>query len=497
MPYKNTIANLLGQIWSAIMGIAFIPIFIKYLGIEAWGIIGFISVLQVTLSLLDSGMSPTISREMAKFTSKAISLDEIRRLFFSLEIIYAFICSLIIATFFLCSNVIAKYWFVNSGISRETLTLSFIVIGIIVSCRMMEQLYKGAMQGLQAQVWHNAANSVLVTMKWAGAAIVVVFWQSSLEAFLYWQAFVSLISLVVMRLKSYQLLPCTNTKISFDFRALKKIKNFAGGMGGITILFVILSQTDKFLLSKLVSLTDYGYYMFAATLAGSIHFFVTPITTAMLPHWVQLASNQQSKKISESYFQASQWFTLINLPISFMLFGYAEQIIYLWSANQTLASETAPLMQLLIVANLFNGYMNLPYTLQIAHGWTSLILKINSISVIFLVFMLICLIPIWGVTAAPVILCILYVLHFTLMVFFMHQKILVQEQWEWLVKVVLLPFACASVGILILKYSFVFPQNRALSLIILLINTIILFLLVSLTLPVIRKFVRNKSGIKF
>ena len=479
------------------MGIAFIPLFIKELGIEAWGIIGFISVLQVTLSLLDAGMSPTISREMAKFTAKASGLDEIRRLFFSLEIIYAIICSLTIVIFILCSDLIATYWFVHSKISNDVLALSFIVIGIIVSCRMAEQLYRGALQGLQAQVWYNSANSILVTMRWAGAAAVVVFWESTLEAFLVWQAFVSFLSLAILRFKSYQLLPYTNSKIRFDMGALKKIKNFAGAMGGITILFVILSQTDKFLLSKLLSLTNYGYYMFAATLASSIHYFVTPVTTAMLPHWVQLASTEQTGKLSDSYYQASQWFTLINLPISFMLFGYAEEIIYLWSNDQNLANETAPLVQLLILANMLNGYMNLPYTLQIAHGWTSLILKINSFSVIFLIVMLMCLIPLFGVIAAPIILCVLYGVHFTLMVFFMHKKILVKTSWQWLSRVILWPFICTSIGFLLLKSISVFPNDRALVFIILSVNAVLLFLIVGLTLPEVKKFIRGKKEMQF
>ena len=37
---RNTIANYLGTGWAALMAIAFVPLYIKYLGIEAYGIIG-------------------------------------------------------------------------------------------------------------------------------------------------------------------------------------------------------------------------------------------------------------------------------------------------------------------------------------------------------------------------------------------------------------------------------------------------------------------------
>ncbi|MBS1199036.1 MAG: polysaccharide biosynthesis protein, partial [Proteobacteria bacterium] len=37
---RNLIANYLGQGWAAIMGMAFVPLYIKYLGVESYGLIG-------------------------------------------------------------------------------------------------------------------------------------------------------------------------------------------------------------------------------------------------------------------------------------------------------------------------------------------------------------------------------------------------------------------------------------------------------------------------
>lgn len=46
------------------MGPAFIPRYIKYPGIEAYGLIGLFALLQAWLSLLDTGMTPTLGREL-------------------------------------------------------------------------------------------------------------------------------------------------------------------------------------------------------------------------------------------------------------------------------------------------------------------------------------------------------------------------------------------------------------------------------------------------
>jgi hypothetical protein len=47
------------------MSLAFVPLYIKYLGIEAYGLIGIFVMLQAWLTLLDMG---ALGREMARFT---------------------------------------------------------------------------------------------------------------------------------------------------------------------------------------------------------------------------------------------------------------------------------------------------------------------------------------------------------------------------------------------------------------------------------------------
>ena len=46
---SNFIANFIGQGWVALMSLAFIPLYIKYLGVEAYGLIGLFALMQ-TLS---------------------------------------------------------------------------------------------------------------------------------------------------------------------------------------------------------------------------------------------------------------------------------------------------------------------------------------------------------------------------------------------------------------------------------------------------------------
>ena len=86
---RNVIANGVGQAWVAVMGLAFVPVCIRYLGIEAFGLVGLFAVMQAWLTLLDVGMTPTLGREMARYSSGAHSAQSIRDLLRSLE----FVCT--------------------------------------------------------------------------------------------------------------------------------------------------------------------------------------------------------------------------------------------------------------------------------------------------------------------------------------------------------------------------------------------------------------------
>ena len=65
---KNIAANIAGSIWQALMGLIFIPFYIKFMGIESWGLIGFFYTLLIMFTLLDLGLSNTLNRELARLS---------------------------------------------------------------------------------------------------------------------------------------------------------------------------------------------------------------------------------------------------------------------------------------------------------------------------------------------------------------------------------------------------------------------------------------------
>src|SRR5215216_3771623 len=85
---NNLIANFLGRGWAALMGIVFIPLYIKFMGIESYGLVGFFTTLQAVFALLDLGLTTTLNREIARYSALAEKSQDMRDLVRTLEIIY-------------------------------------------------------------------------------------------------------------------------------------------------------------------------------------------------------------------------------------------------------------------------------------------------------------------------------------------------------------------------------------------------------------------------
>ena len=255
---KNVLANFAGSAWSALMGLAFIPLYIQYLGMESYGLIGLFAVMQAWLVLLDMGMTPTLSREMARFTAGAHTPLSIRDLLRSVEIICFGIAILIGMGVWGASAWLGGNWLRSEKLPVEEVVQAISVMGFVVALRFVEGLYHGAIVGLQRQVLFNAVNAFLATLRGLGAVAVLAFVSPTIGAFFLWQGVLSVASVAIFATVVYRTLPSAGGRARFSRPALEGIWRFSAGMLAITFLSFLLMQTDKVLLSRLLSLEAFG-----------------------------------------------------------------------------------------------------------------------------------------------------------------------------------------------------------------------------------------------
>lgn len=449
---RNLIANYLGQAWAALMGFLFVPLYVNYLGIESYALIGLFALLQSLLSLLDMGMTPTLGREMARFTAGGHTNESIRDLLRSIEIIVLALAMIMASGVAVGANWIANDWLQTSTLDTDTVAQSLSIMGLVAAFRFAEGVYRSAIIGLQRQVLFNAINSIMATLRGFGSVAVLAWAAPTLRAFFLWQGMVSIATLVALACATYINLPRASRKGKFSLEALRRVSRFAGGMIGITFLALLLTQVDKILLSNLLPLDEFGYYTLAATVATTLYVLIAPVTQAFHPKFCALYASNDSLTLADNYHKGAQLVSIIAGSVAMVLIFFSETILFLWTQDPELASQSALLLSLLTLGNLLNGLMWIPYQMQLAHGWTSLTVKVNTVAVAIIVPAILLVVPRYGAEGAAWVWVLLNAGYCLIAAQLMYRRILISERWRWYNQDVLRPLGFAGLGVGGIKY---------------------------------------------
>jgi O-antigen/teichoic acid export membrane protein len=440
MPLKfNVIANYLGTGWNSVMNIIFIPFYIDYLGMEAYGLIGFYTMLQICLTLLDLGMTPTLSREMARFSGGKHTVESIRDLLRSLEIICFSIGGGYCLIVWFGSDWLANNWLQMKNLHPNEVSKAFKIIGFVTTFRFFEGLYRGAIIGLQRQVTFNLVNATMATFRGLGAALVLAYIAPSIKAFFFWQGLVSLLTVIIFYQIVHLSIPIASRKPKFSIEEIKKVWKFAAGIMATTLLSMALTQVDKIILSKFLPLKNFGNYSLVSTVSNILVLLIGPISQAYYPKISELKSLNDKLSLKQAFHIGSQLGTCICGTSAFVLIFFGDKIMTIWTGKPELANEIFRLLQIMTLGTYLNSLMHMPYMLQLAHGWSSFAAKVNIVAVCLLVPSVCIITPIYGAIGAAWLWVALNSAYVLITPHFIFKKILVSEKSYWFFNDLFLP----------------------------------------------------------
>lgn len=447
----DILVNFAAAIWVAALTFLFAPVYVHYLGVEAYGLIGILAALQASLGLLDLGLSQVITRETARYVGGAISTQAVRNLFRTVEIIGMGLAVLVTAVVALPANWIATYWLNSSDLPPDNIVVAIRFMAVLVALRLLEGIFKGAVIGLHQQLWLNVITVCAATARTVGALAVFVSIAASLEAFLVWQIIVAIANVASLVALIYVTLPEKHLRGTFSFVELRGVARFATGIAMSSILSVVLVQTDKLLLTKLLPLKDFGEYTLAATLAAAPQVFAGPIVQAIQPRLVSALANTNISALTRAFHGGAQLVTVMVGAAGIVIILFSREALALWVREPELSMRLAPLVSVLALGSLLNGLMWMPTSLQLAYGWVGLTLRAMAVSVVILVPLLLVVTPRFGVMGAAAVWVLLNFGSFTITAHVMFRRILTPEKARWYLTDIAAPLLAAAVAASLVK----------------------------------------------
>jgi O-antigen/teichoic acid export membrane protein len=421
------LANFAGSGWSALMQLVCIPLYIKFMGIEAFGLIGFYLMFQAITQVLDLGLSPTMNREMARYSVQPEKAAEARDLVRTLEAGY-WLIGLVVAIILIgASTWIATHWIKANVLPFHTVREALLLMGILAFFQWPVSFYQGGLMGLHRQVLFNTVRIGVVTLNGGGAVLILWLVSPTIQAFLLWQIVVNAAQAVVLAMLLWKCLPATHRAPRFEFSLLRNIGRFAAGVGGITLIGLALTQIDKVVVSKLLSLTMLGYYILASAAANSLLIIAAVIFNVIFPRMSAQVAAGDENGLRQSYHTGSQLMAVLVLPLAAVLSFFSFDVMHLWTRNIDAASFAAPVLRILIIGSALNALLFLPYSLQLAFGWTRLNLTVGLISIVIIIPATVVATKHFGPIGAATVWVALNVMNMLVVVPIMHKRILPHE----------------------------------------------------------------------
>jgi O-antigen/teichoic acid export membrane protein len=437
---QNIISNFAGQGWSFLVGMIAVPFYIRFLGVEGYGLVGFYGALRAVFnSFLDFGLTVTINREIARYNASPAKIAQTRDLVRTLEVAYWLIGLILGVIVCLGAPLISNYWLNSETIPTNTIENVIVIMGIITFIQWPLTFYQGGLIGLQKIVLLNGVNIIVATLRGVGGILAVWLFPKPIIAFFVWQVILSLLQLGMTTYLLWRNLPPSIELPRFQKSIIAEIWRFSLGMSGSSLFAFFLGQADKIILSKILTLESFGYYSLAVTLNEQLQLVNTQIVQPIFPRFSALISQNDKESLRDLYHKACQLVSVIILPIAGTAAFFSYDLIYLWIQDMHIASIVAPIATLLFAGTIFVNLIDIPFSMTIAYGWVRFVFYRSLVLSLLVIPLMVVLSLRYAGIGAALTWSLLNLGQLIVLPVIIHQRILKDELRRWYIFDVGLP----------------------------------------------------------
>ncbi|MGC2854546.1 lipopolysaccharide biosynthesis protein [Novispirillum sp. DQ9] len=375
---RSMLVNVGGRAWTAVVQIAFMPVLLRLLGADGFGLIGVFLTLQAAALVLENAYAMTVNREIARRRdSDPASVPGVLR---TAEILAWGTATGFAVLLALLTPLLADAWVSAETLADATLARALWLMAPALGLQLGAGLYVGA---LLAGGRHGTANALLVTtatLRSGGAAAVLLTAGGGVLTYFAWQIAVALLHAALGRLLAWRHVGRHVGRGSeaggerrFVRAHLRLFASFGGGMLGIGLLGALLTQMDRIVLARWAGLSELGYYTFAAGLAGVLLYLAGPITQGVFPSLSAALGRGDRAEAGSVFALGTQVLGAVAIPAGLVLAVFGREVVTVWTGDAALAARLAPLLALLAVGSTLNALVYLPSHLYLASGRTGLV----------------------------------------------------------------------------------------------------------------------------
>jgi O-antigen/teichoic acid export membrane protein len=366
--------NYTVQLYSAFAILLVVPFYITSLGPEGYGLVAFFIMLQAWSQILEAGVSGSVTRLIAVSKSDYLSFIRSLNQLFKITLIFLVVSIAIILTGVYCKELIAVNW-LTTTINPSIVVVSVMAMFLSLSFKYLSGPSRSALVGLERHVEISIIAMVVLTLKFPLSVLFISYCSDSLDDFFIYQAVVSAFELfffVVVSLyrigEQKKVLHGQANVSKSNIHSFADFLRFSLLLSLLSISWVVVTQVDKLVLSKFLTLSDYGYYSLAVSLSGAILLLSAPLNQMLMPRLTDLFNTRNDISFYRVFFSSFIVVTLLSFSLSLFLLFFGYETIYVWTGDLVVSEKANIYLGLLSAGNSISVLMSMVFMLLFAKG---------------------------------------------------------------------------------------------------------------------------------
>ena len=447
---KNMLAAFLSLLYISLLGAIAGPMYLRQMGVEAYGLIGFFAVLQSGFNMFDLGFSLIMQRESARYWGGALDAAAWHRTYHALSWVIRGSGLLVVLMIAIFARNISEHWLQNHEIALDEVAQAVRIMAACAGLRLACGFQKSVLAGSQRIVMLAIFRSVFASFSFFGVLAAMDLWGATIQVFVFYQLLLGVLEFGVWIILCKRTMPSNPPTARWQRTKAKHIllRSFSLPFALTSTLSILIAQSQKFLLSGLLDLKAFAYVALAVLVSSGISLTEQCITGVLKPRMALLHAQGNGPQQREVYFQATQWMTAVAFTPSVMMAFLADPLVFTWTGDANMAAQVAPILGLYALGNGFLALARISYALQYAQANVRLH-AMGDLLFILLVLSATCFATrAYGGIGAGAVWLAFSVLYLLLWTPWAHHQLMPRQHLRWLwhgiVKLSLLP--CLALG---------------------------------------------------
>jgi O-antigen/teichoic acid export membrane protein len=393
---RNTIYNLIGQILPMLVALATIPIIIRGLGVDRYGILTLAWMVIGYFSLFDMGLGRATTKFVAEYLAAGHTEQVTRLIWASMIMLLGLGILGAIIAFLLTPWLVSNVFNIPPGLTGES-RYSFYILACAVPIILGTAGARGVLEAQQRFDLVNIVKFPSYTAAFVTPLLVLPFTND---------LFPIVAVLISCRLAAFvaylyfcvKLLPQLSRPQIPTFSLIKRLLRYSGWLMISNIIWPMMVYLDRFIIGAVLTMQAVAYYVTPYELVAKLLILSGSLLGVIFPVFSAYSTGQFNRLIP-LHEKAVRYLLLILTPAAALIIGMAHPFLKIWLGGD-FPLQSAPIMQLLAVGILINAVSQVPSSALQAMGRPDITAKLHMIELPLYLILVWAMIHSWGIMGA-------------------------------------------------------------------------------------------------